>query len=467
MILIKKRNPVRFCPGSPIWFLRANLAVFIFAALIFHPFLGVCQNSAVSGDTFFTLRQCITYALDHQPALNISRLNLKISRATNAVNLSGWYPQAGITASQVHYLQLPSTLVADPHKPGSYVGENTGVVNSLVPGLAITQAIFSPTLLLAAKSASLFNRQAELITDSTKINVVASVSKTFYNLLLTYEQIDILREDTVRLAKNLRDSYHQYVGGIVDETDYEQATITLNNSKAQLKQATENLFPQYASLKQLMGYPVDQDFRVRFDTAELISGIAFDTTRQLEFEKRVEFKQLKTTQELQKQQLNFYKYSFAPTVSAFYNYNHEWESNSLATLYDNAYPSSLFGVSLSIPVFTGMARWNSVKKAKLQVETLRWSEYDLKEQINSQYAMALANYKSNLYDLYTLQENVTLAKKVYFVVNLQYKQGLVPYLNVITAESNLITSEIGYMNALFLVLSNKIDLEKAMGEIAY
>jgi outer membrane protein TolC len=66
-----------------------------------------------------------------------------------------------------------------------------------------------------------------------------------------------------------------------------------------------------------------------------------------------------------------------------------------------------------------------------------------------------------------LQENVTLSKKVFGIVNLQYKQGIVPYLNVITADANLINSEISYLNALFEVLSSKIDLKKAMGDISY
>jgi outer membrane protein TolC len=60
---------------------------------------------------------------------------------------------------------------------------------------------------------------------------------------------------------------------------------------------------------------------------------------------------------------------------------------------------------------------------------------------------------------------MAMAKDVYGVVSLQYKQGFVAYLNVITAESNLISSEISYLNALFQVLSSKIDLEKAMGKI--
>ena len=94
-------------------------------------------------------------------------------------------------------------------------------------------------------------------------------------------------------------------------------------------------------------------------------------------------------------------------------------------------------------------------------------QIDLKSQIYSEYTTALANYKSNYYNLNLLQRNVALARRVYFVVTLQYRQGIVPYLNVITAESNLITSEINYLNALFQVLSNKIDLQKAMGNISY
>jgi outer membrane protein TolC len=56
-----------------------------------------------------------------------------------------------------------------------------------------------------------------------------------------------------------------------------------------------------------------------------------------------------------------------------------------------------------------------------------------------------------------------MAKDVYGVISLQYKQGVVAYLNVITAESDLISSEISYLNALFNVLLSKVDLERAMG----
>ncbi|MES1249406.1 MAG: TolC family protein, partial [Chitinophaga rupis] len=135
------------------------------------------------------------------------------------------------------------------------------------------------------------------------------------------------------------------------------------------------------------------------------------------------------------------------------------------SLFSNAYPYSYVGLSVSMPIFTGFARTQSLHRARLQGQLLDWSEVSLKSQIYSEYTSALAAYKSNLYDLGSQRDNVDLARRTYAIVALQYQQGVVAYLNVITAESNLITSEIGYLNALFQLLSSKIDLEKSIGVI--
>jgi outer membrane protein TolC len=216
-----------------------------------------------------------------------------------------------------------------------------------------------------------------------------------------------------------------------------------------------------------MGFPPENQFNVVFDTLEMMRSIHIDTAEQLQYEKRIELQLLNTDKDLQNQLVKYYRYSFLPTVSGFFNYNLNYESDKFSGLFSNSYPTSLVGVSFSIPIFTGFSRLNNLHKARLQQQVLDWTATDLKAQIYTQYTTALANYKGNYYNLQLLQKNVAMAKRVYFVVTLQYKQGIVPYLNVITAESNLITSEISYLNALFQVLSNKIDLEKAMGNITY
>ena len=87
--------------------------------------------------------------------------------------------------------------------------------------------------------------------------------------------------------------------------------------------------------------------------------------------------------------------------------------------------------------------------------------------INTQYQDALASYKSNLYNYYSLKDNLSLANEVYEVIRLQYRSGVKAYLDVITAESDLRTAQINYYNALYQVLSSKIDVMQSLGNIKY
>jgi outer membrane protein TolC len=412
-----------------------------------------------------TLDQCIQYAMKHQPALNQALLGVPIARTTNAINLSGWLPQVNIGANLTHYNSLPTAVI--PDTSGKTTLRRTGVNNTVAPVLSVTQAIFSPQLIYAKKGEPLVLKQAEQNVDSSKIGLVVAVSKAFYNLLLTLEQIDVLKEDTARLARNQSDTYHQFVGGIVDETDYDEATITLNNSRFQLRQVTENINPQYSTLKQAMGFPPDRQFNVLFDTLQMMQDIVFDTTRPLQFEDRIEFKQLQNQRDMQHLVTGYYHNAWLPTLGAFFDYNYEFENNSASQLFSTGYPYSYLGLSLSMPIFTGFARVQNERRSRLQEQQLDWGQTGLRSEIYTEYSTALANYKSNLYNYKIMQDNESLARKVYFIVELQYKQGVVAYLNVITAESNLITAEIGYTNALFQLLSSKIDLEKAMGIVPH
>jgi outer membrane protein TolC len=406
--------------------------------------------------------------LQYHPALNQALISRTIATINNKINLSGWLPQLNLSGNMIHYDQLPTTFIANQSVPGGApVETHTGVINTFLPVLSLSQMIFSPQLVHSAAITRLNIRQAEQITDSVKIDIVSNVSKSFYNLLLTLEQIDILKEDTARLGRSVLDTYHQYVGGIVDVTDYEQSVITLNNSKAQLKQQTENIVPEYATLKQMMGYPPEQNFNVVFDTAQMMMEIAFDTTQLFRYEKRIEYQQLQTVKELQHQLTDYNRLSFLPTVSAMYNYYYDYQSNTFSTLFKTAYPYSYVGLSFSLPLFAGFSRTENLRKSKLQEQQVDWDENRLRSKIYTEYTSALASYKSNLYNLMILKDNEKRANNVYGIVSLQYMQGIVAYLNIIVAESNLITAEIGYINALFQLLSSKIDLEKAIGVIPY
>jgi outer membrane protein TolC len=426
-----------------------------------------CLSRAQATDTAMTLNDCLRYAINNQPALKQSYIDEKIARANNRINLSGWFPQVGLNANYQHYFQLPTSFIPNTQNPGGpKVPVKTGLYNTLLPQFGATQTVFSNDVLFAVNAAPLYIQGAKQNTELTRIDLVTNVSKAFYDVLLTQAQIQVLAEDTERLGKNLRDAYSQYVAGIVDKVDYKRASISLNNSVAQLKNTSENVQVKYAVLKQQMGYPPEKNITVAYDTVRMMQEIGLDTTESLNYEKRVEYSALQNSIQIQHLTTNYYATSFIPSLSAFYNYIPEFENDQFSDLFSKAYPYSLFGVTLSLPIFQGFKRAENIRKSKLQEQRLSWDMVDLKQGINTEYQQAKANYKNNLNDFRTMQENVRTAREVYDVIRLQYREGIKQYLEVITAEADLRTSEINYLNALYQLLQAKIDLQKAMGDIS-
>ena len=197
----------------------------------------------------------------------------------------------------------------------------------------------------------------------------------------------------------------------------------------------------------------------------MIQGIYVDTLATLHLGKRVEYKQLQLLKRIQHLTTSYYRNGFIPSLSAFYNYNYQFQAQQFSDLYGKAYPNSYVGLSLSVPLFSGLKRWDNIHKSKLQEERIDWDEVNLKLGIYTEYQTAIAAYKSNLYNLHAQSDNVAMAREVYNIVKLQYSEGIKAYLDVIVAESDLQQSEINYHNALFQVLGSKVNLEKAMGDI--
>jgi outer membrane protein TolC len=214
-----------------------------------------------------------------------------------------------------------------------------------------------------------------------------------------------------------------------------------------------------------MGCPAEEKMTVIFDTAQMIQGIYVDTTATLRIDKRIEYQQLQSAKRAQHLNTSYYRNGFIPTLSAFYNYNYQYQNAVFSDLYNKAYPNSYLGLQLSVPLFSGLKRLDNIHKAKLQEERIDWDEVNLKLGIYTEYQTALAAYKSNLYNLHAQSDNVAMAREVYNIVKLQYTEGIKAYLDVIVAETDLQQSEINYLNALFQVLGSKVNLEKAMGDI--
>lgn len=439
---------------------RENKAIVFIVFLFLASCVHAQQRDSLPTLTQATLQNCIQYAIQHNPDIQNAKINQDITETIIKSKLADWYPQVNFNYNVQHNFKLPTL-----NFNGNIV--HTGTENTSGLDFGVTQNIFNRDVLLASRTSKDVRLAASQNTKEQKINLAVEVSKAFYDIILTVQQLKVIEEDIVRTNQSLKDAYYQYQAGIVDKTDYKRATIALNNAKAQQKSGEESLKAKNAALKALMGYPDTRLLDLDYDTTQMEREIYFDTTQIVDYNNRIEIQQLETQKKLQEYNLQYYKWSFLPDVSAFGNYNLNYLNNQFSKLYGQSYPNSYAGISLSIPIFQGGKRLQQIKQAQYQIVQASNDIRSYENTINTQYENALASYKSNLYNYLSLKENLSLASEVYDVIQLQYRSGVKAYLDVITAESDLRTAQINYYNALYQLLSSKIDVQQALGTLNY
>ena len=436
--------------------MRKNVYLQVFNLILFLPIAVFAQAST---DTVVTLKQCVDFALRNQPAVKQASIDQAINERDIRIGLSAWLPQVSSADVYQHYFKgSPAAAAADPA-----LGGNVSEFSSL--GLQASQVIYNNDVLQAAKAAKYSRLYYKQNTLSAQINVVSDVSKAFFDVLLSQKQLDILNEDVARLQRSLKDAYNRYQAGVADKTDYKQATILLNNSIATRKQTAEAINSKTAYLKQVIGISAGHNLVLSYDSTRYEQEANIDTNQKLDVNNRIEHRLLLTQKNLENVNVSYYKWGFLPSVSAVGSYSWNYLSNSFSNLYNQSFPNAYAGLTLNLPVFQGTKRLQNLSKARLQADRTDLDIDNSANTINTEYVQALAGYKSNYTSWQLLKENVSLAKDVYKVVSLQYREGIKTYLDVIVSQSDLRTAELNYYNALFQVLSAKIDLEKALGTL--
>ena len=400
----------------------------------------------------------LRYALANQPAVNQAIINQEITDLQIKNRLADWYPQLNFNYVYQHNFQLPSNIIG-----GNVV--RFGVNNTSGLQFTASQNIFNRDALLASRTKDDVRLVAAKSTDNARINLVTAVSKNFYDLLATEEQRKVVEENIVRLTRNLKDSRSRYDAGIVDKTDYQRATIALNNAKADKREIEQGLNAKIANLKFLINYPPERVLSLSYDSTLLEKEIYLDTLQLPAFGNRVELQQLQAQLRLQQANVAYAKWSYIPSVTANGAYIQNFQNDEFTKLYSQNFPNSYAGVTVGFPIFQGGKRKNNISIAKKQVDFTQLSITNFVNQANSEYETAIAQYKSGMANYQALKENMVLAGEVYRIIELQYRNGIKTYLELITAQTDLRTAQINYFNALYSLLSSKIDVQKAEGSI--
>ena len=229
----------------------------------------------------FSLQQAIDYALTNQSNVKNAMYDEKI--ANQKVNeLTGLgTPQINGEASINKFIEIPTSFLPDFITPLTYqalksenlvtqqrVDEiiNRGTVFFPVKfgqeftasaGVTVTQLIFDGGYLAGLQASRAYREFSRKQTQQTKIETAVTVTKAYYNVLVSQQRLALVNKNVERLKKLRNDINATYAAGFVEKLDFDRVDLTYNNITVQQANAKRIAELSYALLKFQMGMDVN------------------------------------------------------------------------------------------------------------------------------------------------------------------------------------------------------------------
>jgi outer membrane protein TolC len=239
----------------------------------------------------------------------------------------------------------------------------------------------------------------------------------------------------------------------------------LNNLRTEKVKIESQLDAGNVALKFLMNLP-QKDSLVLTDTLseqELKDNLL---EQSYNYGDRSEYKLLQVAQELGRYNIRRYKLSYLPTIAAFASYSKNAQRQKFNFFNDGSwFTTSIVGLSMKIPIFDGLYKQSSIRKARLELQKTNQNIEQLKASIDADVEQARLKIGSALITVDNQKRNMDLAVQVYNATKLKYEQGLGSNQEIYAAQTELKVAQSNYYGALYDAIVARIDYLKATGKL--
>jgi outer membrane protein len=418
-----------------------------------------------------TIQDALDFAKKNNIQVKTALANLNVQEQTNKQLTADALPTVSAVGTSTNYFQIPViVLAANSFGPGFPPTSQAVALNqkyNLTGGVQLSQKLFDGSVFVGLKARSTSLDYYRKNIDLTIENLSVNVYKTYYSLVVSKTQLELLDANIARAEKFLHDTKIMNENGFAEKLDVDKAVVQLANLQTSRENTQTNIVNAYLTLKFLIGVPAADSVHLatNFDEAQLKGGIPMDLTYR--YEDRYDYQSLKLSKQLSDFDVKRYQAVYYPTLSL----NGAYQKNALNNTYDlfskssTWYSTSYFGLSLNVPIFSGFSKDANLKKARLQSTLVSDQIENLKQSIDVEVRTARNNFINAIRNMDNQHENTGLAESVYDQTKKKYESGLASSTDLTNAQTDLIQAQSNYINALYNAVVAKVDYLKAIGKI--
>lgn len=392
--------------------------------------LSVSIASAQTNDKKYSLGECIQIALQNNPDIISSSYSVDESAARIDEARSGYFPSVNINSSFDRV---------------SNEGVITSPYNNYNAGVSARYYLFQGLKTNASVNAANYNYQASSYQhEVNKQDMILKITQGYYRMLQSERLIESA-DKTIERAKLFLDYANaKFKSGLASRSDILKAEVELSNSNLTLIKAKNDFLSAKGNLNLLLGLSADSPISIIDDLAiiEQNQFQEFDELKKQSYQNRPELKKFNEQLNVQKSSIQIAKSDFLPTLSADASYN--YGGTEISALKENWF----YGLTLSIPLFSGFSTKARVAEEEIALKGLEKQFESLSQQVSLDVWNAYLNIKETDERIINAKTFLENAQENLRIAEGQYREGAGSMIEVIDAQTNYVIAEQTFIQSL-------------------
>ena len=407
----------------------------------------------------FTLDQALEYAMQNNYDVIYSEKNIEAAKQQMREATAIGLPQLDGALDYSYNIQLPVNVIPGDAFPGGDPNQpleiQFGTKNNVNAGLYLNQLLFSGKYIVGLQTAKIFMEKASIDFFKDKVAVRQQVANSYYDVLALQEAkrvVDTTLAVTQVLANETKLTYEV---GFAEDVDVDQLELLVVDLEASQVNISNQLNIANAYLKFFLGLDETDSLVMMDDMLSLIEKRQNSEiiARQFKYTDNVDYASLEKQKQIRYMQVKLEKTEYMPTLLANLNV----QTNAQRDQFDffqggKWYPSSVFGVSLAVPIWSSGERKARVKQAQIAYEQMEVMEDQLVTTLKLQYQTALAEYY-NAYTVYLNKDRARkVAEKIFTTTSIKFREGMASSIDILNTQTQYLEAEQNFLDASLVML---------------
>lgn len=440
-----------------LWF---SLFALIFIAFL-PPALSAEDDNQNSPDLpHFTLNNLYGMAIEEAESIRRAKEDVYIAQKDKKRALSVLIPR--LTAFGTYTLS-DYDQDTDPPFPGDPAQLDIDD-NAMAWGLSLNQSFtLNGKELAALEMANVAIDKSVFDLTTVKEGFLFKVANAYYGVLRAKKGWQIAEESVKRLEKHKELVKARLELDAVTKTDLYRAESELSDALATLVQDKNQYLYSKAALRALINLPDDFiiDEPGETDAGKEIPDL--DTLKDEGIVNRTEIKSAQKQQILAEKNVKISKGDYWPTVSLEAKYTNQSDDYGGTYDYDQDTSGYSIGATLSFTLFDGGLRNAEIAQANARERQTRFAVSETSRLIRLEIEDAYLQVMTQKGRLSSLNDKVSYSKQNFLAVSEQYKHGVANSVDMMDANTLLVSAEKGLSEAVFSYKLALLRLKRSTG----